>query len=81
MSDEEQNLLGNLMAGERGFAAGQDVVASGSRPAYRTLILDGATVGEKHFGRNLAIAPPLAPSVQQEIRQWIGTVSKAIGSR
>ncbi|TPI70896.1 Crp/Fnr family transcriptional regulator [Mesorhizobium sp. B3-1-3] len=41
LSGEEQALLGNLMAGERSFAAGQDVVASGSRPAYSTLILDG----------------------------------------
>ena len=41
LSDEEQALLGDLMAGERSFAAGQDIVASGSRPAYSTLILDG----------------------------------------
>ena len=41
LSDEEQSLLGDLMAGERSFAAGQDIVASGSRPAYSTLILDG----------------------------------------
>ncbi|TIP38738.1 MAG: Crp/Fnr family transcriptional regulator, partial [Mesorhizobium sp.] len=41
LSDEEQSLLGDLMAGERSFAAGQDIVASGSRPVYSTLLLDG----------------------------------------
>jgi CRP-like cAMP-binding protein len=41
LSDEEQSLLGDLMAGERSFAAGQDIVASGSRPAYSTIIVDG----------------------------------------
>jgi CRP-like cAMP-binding protein len=41
LSDAEKALLAGAMTFERHFAIGQDIVASGSRPAYSTLILDG----------------------------------------
>ncbi|MGY2991804.1 CRP-like cAMP-binding protein [Mesorhizobium sp. URHB0026] len=41
LSDAEKALLAEAMTLERHFAVGQDIVASGARPAYSTLILDG----------------------------------------
>ena len=41
LSDAEKALLAGAMTLERHFAIGQDIVASGSRPTYSTLILDG----------------------------------------
>ncbi len=41
LSNEEKALLEGLMSSERDFAVGQDIVTSGSRPTYSTLILDG----------------------------------------
>ena len=41
LSDGEKALLAGAMTFERHFATGQDIVASGSRPTYSTLILDG----------------------------------------
>jgi len=41
LSDEEKALLEDLMSVERHFAVGQDIVSSGSRLGYSTLILDG----------------------------------------
>src|SRR6476661_4973073 len=41
LSDAEKALLASAMTFERDFAVGQDIVASGSRPTYSTLILDG----------------------------------------
>lgn len=41
LSNEEKALLEGLMSAERDFAVGQDIVSSGSRLTYSTLILDG----------------------------------------
>lgn len=41
LSNEEKSLLEGLMSAERDFAVGQDIVTSGSRLTYSTLILDG----------------------------------------
>ena len=41
LSDAEKALLAGAMSSEKHFAIGQDIVASGSRPTYSTLILDG----------------------------------------
>lgn len=41
LSNEEKALLEGLMSTERDFAVGQDIVSSGSRLTYSTLILDG----------------------------------------
>ncbi|WP_095202038.1 Crp/Fnr family transcriptional regulator [Mesorhizobium carmichaelinearum] len=41
ISDAEKALLSGAMTVERSFATGQDIVSSGSRPTYSTLILDG----------------------------------------
>jgi CRP-like cAMP-binding protein len=41
LTDEERDILRRIVARERRFLAGEDLVAEGSRPSYSSLLVDG----------------------------------------